>query len=234
MTTTRPGSVAVTGPVQPGAGAAGPGTTVAEEVESLSQPARRLLAAADELFYHQGAAATTVRAITGACGLSPGALYNHFTSKDDLLYWLVMQRHRVLDLAVEEALAVAPPDPVRRLQSVVAVYVHVHMQPEARRGARVANREYRQLSGDRLAEVLAIRRRLRDRVCDILVDGARQGRFAPCGGTDAASIMVAAVTIIDMCVHAAEWLREGGTLSIEQLQDRYVAMAMRLVGAPGA
>ncbi|HEX3795683.1 MAG TPA: helix-turn-helix domain-containing protein, partial [Acidimicrobiales bacterium] len=43
----------------------------------LSGPALRLLKAADTLFYSQGAPATTVREITNACGLTPGAMYNH-------------------------------------------------------------------------------------------------------------------------------------------------------------
>lgn len=201
------------------------------ELDALSEPARRLLAAADELFFRQGAVATTVREITAACGLSPGALYNHFSSKDELLWWLVMHRHRLLEAALTDALAQAPPDPVSQLRTVVEVYVLVHTQANARRGARVANREFRNLSGDKLAEVVAIRRRLRDRVRRILTDGAEQGVFSICGGSDRGSVTVAAATILDMCVHAAEWLRDDGVLDPAQLQERYVAMALRLVGA---
>ena len=42
--------------------------------------------------------------------------------------------------------------------------------------------------------------------------------------------MVAA-TILDMCVHAAEWLREDGPLDLAPLRECYVGMALRLVGA---
>ncbi|MDA8343122.1 MAG: TetR/AcrR family transcriptional regulator [Actinomycetota bacterium] len=194
-----------------------------------SDPARRLLGAADDLFYRQGAAATTVREITGACGLTPGALYNHFTSKEDLLYDLVVGRHRLLDDVVVAELTSVGDDPVDRLTAVVRVYVEVHVH--ARQGSRVANREYPNLTGPRLAEVVAIRRRLRDRVMDILAAGAAQGRFDICGGTGRASVMVAAATILDMCIHATEWLHEGGPLSMPELQERYVAMALRIVGA---
>ena len=45
----------------------------------------KIAEAAVELFYRKGAPGTTVREITAACGLSPGALYNHFDSKDHLL-----------------------------------------------------------------------------------------------------------------------------------------------------
>ena len=196
-----------------------------------SDPARRLLKAADDLFFRQGSAATSVREITGACGLTPGALYNHFTSKEDLLYDLVVHRHQLLDDVVVTELSTVGDDPVDRLTAVVRVYVEVHVN--ARQGSRVANREYPNLTGPRLAEVVAIRRRMRDRVIDILSEGAAAGRFAICGGADRASVMLAASTILDMCVHATEWLSEDGPLSVSELQDRYVAMALRIAGATG-
>lgn len=219
-----------------GGGRADPGRDASPDMtlQELSEPARRLLAAADDLFFRQGAAATTVREITAACGLTPGALYNHFSSKDELLYQLVMHRHRMLERSVEDALRTAPADPTSRLRTVVAVYVTVHMQADARRAARVANREYRSLSGVQLSEVVAIRRRLRDRVVGILSDGVASGAFAIVGGDDAAALAVTAATILDMCVHAAEWLREDGPFDLPALRQCYVAMALRLVGASGA
>jgi AcrR family transcriptional regulator len=138
--------------------------------------------AADDLFFRQGAGATTLREITRACGLTPGALYNHFRSKEELLFRLVMRRHRLLVAALDDALATAPPQPVARLDTVVHVHARMHLRPRARRGSRVANREYRELSGAQLAQVVAVRRSLRDRVVAILEDGTAQGVFSVCGG----------------------------------------------------
>ena len=59
--------------------------TVKCDTWRMGSPARDLTAAAVDLFYEQGAQATTVREITKACGLTAGALYNHFTSKEELL-----------------------------------------------------------------------------------------------------------------------------------------------------
>ncbi|MDQ1359939.1 MAG: hypothetical protein QOJ44_316, partial [Acidimicrobiaceae bacterium] len=102
----------------------------------LSEPARRLLKAADTLFYSQGAPATTVREITNACGLSPGAMYNHFSSKDELLYVLVRYRHARLEEEVLAALAPLDGDPVAGLTAIVGVYIRMHVG--AKRGAQVA------------------------------------------------------------------------------------------------
>ncbi len=195
---------------------------------TLSEPAQRLLKAADTLFYAQGAPATTVREITNACGLSPGAMYNHFTSKDELLYVLVRDRHAGLEEEVVAALARLDGDPVARLTAIVGVYVRTHLG--SKRGAQVANREYRHLSGPRLDEVLAIRRRLRDRTAAVLKDGARTGAFDVWGRPGSSSFTVTAATILDMCIHSSQWLHGEGPMDIDELEQYFVAMAMRMVG----
>lgn len=197
----------------------------------LSGPARRLLEAAGQLFYDQGAEATTIREITRACGVTPGALYNHFSSKEELLFVLVQARHRRLEEEVAAAQAGVAGDPCAELSAIVRVYVRIHVRQ--RKGARVANREYPHLTGDRLAEVVAVRRRLRDRVVAVLVEGKQRGVFDVVGGDDHAAFTLTAASLLDMLVHCGEWLREDSPLSLVEIEERYVAMALRLVGWSG-
>jgi hypothetical protein len=93
----------------------------------------------------------------------------------------------------------------------------------------VANREYRHLSGSQLDEVLAIRRRLRHRMVGVLEEGARTGAFDIWGEPDSRSFTVTAATILDMCIHSSQWLHEG-PMGIDELEQYFVAMAMRMVG----
>lgn len=198
------------------------------EARVLSEPALRLLKAADTLFYSQGAPATTVREITNACGLTPGAMYNHFTSKDELLYVLVQYRHARLEEDVAAALAPLDGDPVAGLTAIVKVYVRMHHG--GKQSAQVANREYRHLSGPQLEEVLAIRRRLRHRMVDVLKQGAHTGAFDIWGRGEAGSFTITAATILDMCIHSSQWIHDGGPMGIDDLERYFVAMAMRMVG----
>jgi TetR/AcrR family transcriptional regulator, cholesterol catabolism regulator len=198
------------------------------EARVLSGPALRLLKAADTLFYAQGAPATTVREITNACGLTPGAMYNHFTSKDELLYVLVQYRHARLEEDVAAALAPLDGDPVAGLTAIVQVYVRMHHG--GRQSAQVANREYRHLSGPQLDEVLDIRRRLRNRMVAVLKEGARTEAFDIWGQGESRSFTVTAATILDMCIHSSQWLHDGGPMGIDELERYFVAMAMRMVG----
>jgi TetR/AcrR family transcriptional regulator, cholesterol catabolism regulator len=193
-----------------------------------SQPARRLAAAALELFYQQGALATTVRDITTACGLTPGALYNHYESKNELLYVIILDIHVRLEVAVEGVSAGAGPDARDKLAAIVRHYIGSHAHN--RQSVRVANREFVLLTGEWKDEVVAIRRRLREQVADVLWLGEQQGVLSlPGEGRAAASLT--ALAILDMCVHISEWFSEGRALTTEQLAERYVAIALRMAGA---
>lgn len=189
----------------------------------------RLADAAVDLFYARGAASTTVRDITAACGLTPGALYNHFSSKDDLLYLLVRDIHQQVADELGAVVAEAGEDPSAQLAAAVRFLV-AHTAGHKKR-SRVALREYAALTDGRRREVRAIRRQLRDQVAAIVAAGARKGVFAVAGGDDEAAAAHTASTITTICVHASDWTLGAFPLSPAQLQDRYAELALRLVGA---
>jgi TetR/AcrR family transcriptional regulator, cholesterol catabolism regulator len=188
----------------------------------------RLGEAAIELFYAHGALATTVREITAACGLTPGALYNHFTSKDHLLYVLIRDVHLLVNEQMDEALAIAGTEPDSQLTAMVRFLV-AHTAGYKKR-SRMANRDFTVLTGERREEVRGLRRQIRDRFSAILLAGAEQGVFDLAGGNDASSAMLASATISSMCVHISEWTLEHNPTDIADLQDRYVTMALRIAG----
>ena len=110
------------------------------DLADLNPTALRVLATAAALFHARGAAGTSVRDITRACDLSPGALYNHFPSRNDLLFTLVAHGHARLRRRVEAALAEAPSAPVDRFAAFVRAYVAGHLAHPTL--AQVVRREY--------------------------------------------------------------------------------------------
>lgn len=186
----------------------------------------RLLAAATTLFYERGFLATSVKEITQACGFTQGALYNHFSSKDELLYELVLGIHAELERHTRSARSAAGPDPVDQLAALVAVHVAAHSRFRER--SRVGNHEYRSLTGERLAHVLAIRRRLRDQLADVLTAGDRSGVFHLVGGSAPGT----ARAVLDMCGLISEWFRDDGVLTPTEMHRRYVELALRMAGGP--
>lgn len=210
---------------------------IAERLADLGDPLpigataiqARLAEAAIELFYERGALATTVRDISGACGLTTSALYNHFASKDHLLYLVVRDIHRQVDEHLAMLLAVTDDNPVAQLTGAVRLLV-AHTAGFKKR-SRVANREFTLLTGSRRLEITALRRQMRDRFGGIILAGARRGVFSLVGGDDLAAATLHAATIMTMCVRISESTLENNPLGVTALQDRYVELALRMVGA---
>lgn len=63
--------------------------------DTRRRPAReRILAAATELFYEHGIAATGIDTVVEHAGVARKSLYNNFASKDELVDAFIEQRHR--------------------------------------------------------------------------------------------------------------------------------------------
>jgi AcrR family transcriptional regulator len=199
------------------------------DLAHLSPAARRILAVSASLFAESGAAATSVRDITRACGLSPGALYNHFAARDDVLYELVRHGHARLERRIDRALAAADPaDPVSRYVAFVNAYMQGHLaQPQL---AQVVRREYMHLSPKRRDQIVHRRRALRAELARLLRDGCVAGYFDLIDGPRGA--VNAAVMVLDMCSRTAEWYDPNRGDRAEPLIKRYVQAALRLAGAP--
>lgn len=203
------------------------------DLAHLGGAARRVLATAAALFYERGAAGTSVRDVTTACRLSPGALYNHFSSKDDLLYTLVQHGLARMRRRLDEALAECSDDPSEQFSAFVRAYVVGHLVgPKL---AQVTRREYLHLSTERCLEVTVERRRFRQQLTEILRTGAKNGVFDLIGGEgDTAAADGAtgqALMVLDMCSRTSEWFDPHGPSDIDELTERYVRAARRLVGA---
>lgn len=189
----------------------------------------RIADAALTLFCERGAFGTTVRDITAACGLTPGALYNHFASKDQLLYVLIRDIHLQVDEMLATLIAQADGEPTRQL--AIAVRLLVTHSADHRARSRVANREFITLTEDRRSEITAIRRTVRERLTAVLRAGLQTGEFELIGMQDQAAAALTASVIATMCANISEWTRANHPLTLPDLQEQYVQMALRLVGA---
>jgi AcrR family transcriptional regulator len=85
----------------------------------------RIEAAAVRLFVDQGVAETTVRDIAHAVGISEGALYRHFVSKEQLV-WLLFERHYVDFAGRLTSLAQAEPTTRAKLAAMIRGFCHAH------------------------------------------------------------------------------------------------------------
>jgi AcrR family transcriptional regulator len=194
----------------------------ADRVEAaVPHTSKRIETAAVELFYLRGFKTTTMREIALACGLTPGALYNHFASKDELLATIMLDVHRTLEREIREAVDGAGDDPRDRLRAYCRTHALFHTR--YLKEARVAQREIWSLRGDALEEVKALRRESAAMLRNILRDGVAGGAF------DVPDEKVVANLILTMAVSIASWFRPDEPVSGDTIASIDAELALRMV-----
>ncbi|WP_421999115.1 TetR/AcrR family transcriptional regulator [Reyranella sp.] len=192
-------------------------------------PVEAIRAAAFAQFAERGYPVVTVRDIMRACGLTQGALYNHFKSKDELLHDIISSTQVELERQCQQAVAAAGDDARAQLAAFVRVYVMRHCR--LRVEALVANREIGWLGADRVADIRRSRRAIRDIVVAILARGVESGVFEPPQVEGRYDLKAMAMALLDQCTHVSMWYGPGGELGEEQMAKLYADMALRAVGA---
>src|SRR3954468_105326 len=136
----------------------------------------RLLAEATRLFARQGFDRTSVQEIVEAAGVTKGALYHYFGSKDDLLHEIY---GRVLRLQTErlDAIAAREGDVRERLSEAAADVVVTSIQNLD--DTKIFFRSMHQLSPEKQKAVRAERRRYHETFRSLIEEGQRDGHFRP-------------------------------------------------------
>lgn len=192
---------------------------------------RRILDEAARLFYEDGFPATSVRKITAACGVTAGSLYNHYGSKEEVLYAILKRAHEDSERMLEEGLLRGGDRPDGQLAELVRELTLFHT--ERRIEGLVARTEWRHLPPGQAREVLDAQRRVRRIFERTLERGLAAGRFrlSDPRSPRPAQVDVVAKAILDMCINAGQWFRPEGAMSAQDLADQYAFLALQLVGA---
>lgn len=181
--------------------------------------AQRLLATATRLFAEQGYDRTSVQEIVDAAGVTKGALYHYFGSKEDLLHEVY---GRVLRLQQERLDRFADADaPVeQRLRDAAADVVVTTI--ENLDDTKIFFRSMHHLSPEKDKQVRAERRRYHERFRALVEEGQRTGVF---------SADVPADLVVDYHFgsvhHLGTWYREDGPLSPQQVADHLAGLLLR-------
>jgi AcrR family transcriptional regulator len=136
--------------------------------------ADRVTAAALDLFSTQGYATTSVQQIVEAAGVTKGAMYHYFQSKDDLLF-AIYDRMLALQKSHLDRIVAAggPVEDVVRAVCVDVVETSIDFLPEG----TVFFRSMHMLTEPRLKEVTQRRREYHDEFAALLRRGQDEGVF---------------------------------------------------------
>jgi AcrR family transcriptional regulator len=179
-----------------------------------------VLDAALTVFAERGYHGTALSQIAEALGIRTPSLYNHMSSKQQLLETILA---RTLDdvLADFEAAVAGVEDPAERLRRATRVYALRHATH--RREALVVNRDTGSLPEPSLTTMRERRREHERAIRSIIVAGAEAGVF------NVGNPALASFAILEMSVSIARWFREDGALTAEQVADEYAEYALRIV-----
>ncbi|WP_134324475.1 TetR/AcrR family transcriptional regulator [Cumulibacter soli] len=177
--------------------------------------------AAREIFSEHGYSGTSIRDIARKAGLSLSALYYWYPSKQALLAAIIDDADRDYRTRYDEALEDAGDDPAARLAALVRATIEFRV--DRRIDSAITASELRNLDQTHHADLRALNRRATGVWKEIIESGIAAGVFT-CQYPDEARR-----TVIAACNAVAQWYRTGGDVSREQLVERYINIAYRVV-----
>jgi AcrR family transcriptional regulator len=160
------------------------------------------------LIFEHGYEAMSLRQLAAEVGIQSGSLYNHITTKQELLFSLV-QDH-LNELLRQLALALKDKDgAIEQLRAFVAFHVLYHVTKK--REVFIANSELRSLDPKNYAAIVTLRGAYEQRLAGILAEGVEQGAF------EIADVQVATFAILALLTGVCTWYRPGGRLTREAI-----------------
>ncbi|HWK37799.1 MAG TPA: TetR/AcrR family transcriptional regulator [Hyphomicrobium sp.] len=208
-----------------------PQTTMAGALEQSGRSGRTTPAAeqqyeriqkiAAQLFASSGYRAVGVAEIGDAVGLGRGALYYHISSKEELLFSIVVRYIEELVISGREALE-NEPDPRKRIHLLSRLLMQCIFTnlPEM----TVCFREADCLTGQRHRIVSDLHKAYQDIWSETLREGEKKGIFRPLPS-------IAIKGILGMYFYSFLWLKPGGKQSANDIADIFAKMALSIAEA---
>lgn len=180
----------------------------------------QLIDAAARVFAEKGFAAARLEDIAAELGILKGSLYYHAASKRELLQLVQRRRHYELNERAAAIAAGAQP-PLDKL----AVILRFHLQridafyPESLQwltAAPMGRREH-EAAGDERSLLHAFQDIIRGVIEEAIACGACRADVDP---------TIAALGLLGMCNWSTRWYRRDGRLSMGEIADTFVSMAL--------
>ncbi|MFI7114336.1 TetR/AcrR family transcriptional regulator [Nonomuraea sp. NPDC050227] len=191
------------------------------------EPVRqRLLAEATRLFAARGFEGTSVQEIVQAAGVTKGAMYHYFDSKDDLLHEIYA---RLLRMQMDRLTRIADGSGTIRERLHRAAADVVETTTANLDDSKIFFRSMHLLATEKQKTVRAERRRYHERFRDLVAEGQRTGVL---------SDRVPAELVVDYFFgsvhHLGTWFHADGPLTGAQVGKHFADLLLNSLGAGDA
>jgi AcrR family transcriptional regulator len=204
-----------------GSSAPEPGAPVARNREPVRAT---ILARASELFYRQGYEQTTLDALAQHVGMAKPAIYDHFSSKNEILSEICLRGARMALAATQDVFDI-PGQPPQVLRVVIDRFIDVII--ENKHHITISRRERKHLQPEIVFEIVRLNRAFDERFRSVLAEGQSRGAF------NIKDVPSTALAISGMVCWLYTWHRSGGAAGADAVLKRDMTrMLLRTVSAP--
>jgi TetR/AcrR family transcriptional regulator, cholesterol catabolism regulator len=173
-----------------------------------------IIAKAAKLFREKGFSATSMRDLAEHVGVEAASLYNHISSKAEILQEICFKTANNFMSHIEEVDATPNKTAIEKIQAILRF--HIKQMLDNYEEVYVSDREWKHLTDPYLSNMQTQRRAYRQRIALVIEDGIRKGEIKPIDAPTAVLIMLHAVSGIE------SWHRSKKKISGEVLEDNMV------------
>jgi AcrR family transcriptional regulator len=186
----------------------------------------RIMHEAAALFQTQGFEPTTMRTIATAAGLTPGALYWHFPSKDAILFSILAAQSAAYDRTLEPVRGAATASEKLRLYVKAMIEWQVDRFDPEHYLATIpfgVNHLLQSLAPEQKDHVTNLVQEHHGLLIQIIIEGIADGSFA------IVDTKVAAYGVLNMCEYVVTWWTLDDSRTPEDLVRVHQDLAMRML-----
>ncbi|MFL5746083.1 MAG: TetR/AcrR family transcriptional regulator [Niastella sp.] len=173
-----------------------------------------IIAKAAKLFREKGFSATSMRDLAEHVGVEAASLYNHISSKAEILQEICFKTANNFMSHIEEVDANPNKTAIEKIQEILRF--HIKQMLDNYEEVYVSDREWKHLTDPYLSNMQSQRRAYRQRIALVIEEGIRKGEIKPIDAPTAVLIMLHAVSGIE------SWHRSKKKIAGEVLEDNMV------------
>jgi AcrR family transcriptional regulator len=173
-----------------------------------------IIAKAAKLFREKGFSATSMRDLAEHVGVEAASLYNHISSKAEILQEICFKTANNFMSHIEEVDATPNKTAIEKIQAILRF--HIRQMLDNYEEVYVSDREWKHLTDPYLSNMQSQRRTYRQRIALVIEEGIRKGEIKPIDAPTAVLIMLHAVSGIE------SWHRSKKKIPGELLEDNMV------------
>jgi Transcriptional regulator len=173
-----------------------------------------IIAKAAKLFREKGFSATSMRDLAEHVGVEAASLYNHISSKAEILQEICFKTANNFTHHIEEVDATPGKNAIEKIQAILRF--HIRQMVDNYEEVYVTDREWKHLTDPYLSNMQGQRRAYRQRIASIIEAGIRDGEIKEIDAPTAVLIMLHAVSGIE------SWHRSKQKIPAEKLEENMV------------